>query len=104
MIYLADENWRKKDRLEAVKLAYEKAKSEPCPYCRDLDMCYPNIWLERPQTLRMYVSEPSPLSYINETKEEKIKKHPELLEEHEDFRALICPGCGFTKLFRFPPF
>jgi hypothetical protein len=54
--------------------------------------------------LSMYVAEPNPSEYIDESQEEKAINHPEYLTQRDDFKVLICMNCGFAKFFRFPPF
>ena len=93
----------REERLQLVNKAIERARQEPCPYCKDLDIGY-HGWAERSQMLGMFVSEPNPMSWTEENQEEKAIKHPEYLTQHDNFKLLICTNCGFTKMFRFPPF
>ena len=89
-------------RQERYMIAFEKAKTEPCPNCKNVG---DNAgWMILKQKHRMFASEPNPSEYINETREEKEVNHPQSLLDHADFRVLVCANCGFTKFFFFPDF
>ena len=91
----------RKERLKLVNIVTQRAMSEPCPYCGDLDIGY-HGWAQRSQLLKVDVSE----QHFGEPGEIRDRDyHPELLpDERDKYRALVCMNCGFTKLFRVPPF
>jgi len=90
-------------RLKLVRIVYKRAKQEPCPYCKGLDIGYSNLWLERTQRLNTYATEPNPFVYINEPQKKINMNYIEYPNECDNFKILICANCGFTKFFRYPP-
>lgn len=98
---MANEQQSREERLKLIGIAINRATSESCPYCQDLDIGY-HGWAQRSQLLKVEVSE----QHFGEAEGTRDRDyHPDFpLDEQDKYLALICMNCGFTKLFRVPPF